>query len=95
MAAESLVLLVNVIILCIAYFYVYPKFVKDNLKALTMNDIVSNIVALVVIGSLYGGTEQTFSLLLFEVDWFWFTLITFFLMEAPFALAYLKKYKPQ
>jgi hypothetical protein len=45
-----------------------------------------------VVGLLYGGTGQQFSLLVGEVGWFGFTIATFLLMELPLFIWYSRRY---
>lgn len=89
---EQFVIVVNAVILLIAYFYVYPRFAGADLQRLSINDLIANACALLVVGWLYGGTGQRFDLLVAEVGWFAFTLVTFLLMEIPLFVLYSRRY---
>ena len=89
---EILVLLLNTIILVLAYCVVYPRTVGADIAKLLQSDLMATATSLVVAGFLFWGTNQQFDLLLGEVNWFAFSLVTFLLMEIPFALWYLKRF---
>ncbi len=93
MQPESAVLLLNLILLVIAYFWVYPKFCGANLTKLVINDLLAIIVVLIIVGYHFWGSGVAFSLLVTEVNWFWFTFITYTVMEIPLIQWYFKKYK--
>jgi hypothetical protein len=59
---------------------------------LIINDAMATVVALMVVGSVYAGSGQLFSLLVVDVSWFWFTLISYSLMELPFAMRYMRRH---
>jgi hypothetical protein len=41
---------------------------------------------------VYAGSGQLFSLLVVDVSWFWFTLVSYSLMELPFAMRYMRRH---
>ena len=90
---ELQVLLINFLLVLITYLFVYPKFAGRNLSKLFINDLAAMLIALLVAGSLFSGSRETFTLLLFETNWFWFCLTTYMIIETPFALRYLRKYR--
>lgn len=90
---EQFVLLVNAVILGFAYLVIYPRFAGGNQTRLAINDLVANGCALLVVGFNYAGTGERFDLLLGEVGWFGFTLVTFLLMEVPLFLWYARRYR--
>jgi hypothetical protein len=59
---------------------------------LIINDAIATVVALMVAGSVYAGSGQLFSLLVVDVSWFWFTLVSYSLMELPFAMRYMRRH---
>lgn len=93
MASEGLVIFLNTVVVIIAYFYIYPKYAGANLTKLMQNDLYASIVVLTISGSLFWNSDYQFSILVTELNWFWFTLITFFLIETPFAVWYCNKHK--
>jgi hypothetical protein len=93
MQSEFLILSLNFIIVCIGYFWVYPRVAGSDLNKITFNDLIASIMSLLVAGSLFWGTDYEFNLLITSVNWFWFTLVTYLLIEIPFASWYLKRHK--
>jgi len=89
---EVIVLCLNVVIICIAYFIIYPKFCGSNGNKIVNNDLLASGVVLIVSGSVFWGTGQEFSMLFFSLNWFWFTLLTYGIMEIPLMLWYFKKH---
>ena len=89
---EILVLLLNTTVLVLAYCVVYPRKVGADIAKLLQSDLMATATSLVVAGFLFWGTNQQFDLLLGEVNWFAFSLVTFLLMEIPFALWYFKRF---
>ena len=57
-----------------------------------MNDAIATVVALVVAGSQFASGDERFTLVLVEVNWFWFTLLTYFALETPFMVWYFKRF---
>lgn len=92
MSAELTVLLLNAALIVIAYQYVYPRWVGSDMSKLIMNDVIATFISLAVAGSLYSGSGQSFSLLAGSVNWFWFALITYSVMELPMAMHYMRRH---
>ena len=92
LSPETLLLGLNGIILCLAYFLIYPRMVADDINKLIQSDLLASATSVIVAGFLFWGTNQPFDLLFGEVNWFAFSLVTFLLMEVPFALWYFKKF---
>lgn len=92
MPAELIILLLDAALIVFCYQLLYPRQVGSSRARLIINDAIATVVALMVAGSLYAGSEQTFLLLVVEVNWFWFTLITYSLMELPFAIRYMRRH---
>lgn len=92
-SAELLVILLNLLILFLAYFLLHPLMAGNNLKKLIINDVMSMICALVVIGYLFWSSKVKFDLMLFDSNWLVFGLITYSILEIPFFIYYIKKHK--
>lgn len=80
------------VVIAVAYLFVYPKFCGSDGKKIANNDLAASGIVLVVAGSIFWGSDEQFSLLLFSVNWFWFTLITYAAIEIPVLLWYFKKH---
>ena len=92
MKPEVVVLLINAAIVSATYFYIYPKFAGSDFDKITWNDLCATSIALMIAGSLFWGSEYAFDALLFSTNWFWFSLLSFFVMELPLLFWYVKKY---
>ncbi len=93
MSAEVSILLLNTIIVLLAYLLIYPKTAGNNFYKITLSDLCASATALTIVGFKYWELAQKFNLLFIEVNWFWFTLITYGLIELPIMLWYFKKYQ--
>lgn len=89
---ESFALAVNLTVIALGYFVVYPRFAGANVRRLMVNDLVASLVALLVVGYAYAGSDQSFTLVVAEVGWLPFTLVTFFALETPFFLWYCRRW---
>tara|TARA_E500000075_G_C6663037_1_gene162302 strand:- start:13 stop:309 length:297 start_codon:yes stop_codon:yes gene_type:complete len=95
LAPETLLLALNGIILSLAYFLIYPRMVGADINKLMQSDLLATATSVIVAGFLFWGTNHPFDLLFGQVNWFAFSVVTFLLMEVPFALWYLKKFDAQ
>lgn len=89
---EHTLLLLNAILVLIVYFVVLPARCGDNLNKVLANDAIATAISLSIAGFLFWGKGIEFSVIFFEMNWFWFVLITYMLIEIPFALWYFKKH---
>lgn len=90
---EQTVLLLNAIVVVMSYVVIYPRVAGSNFNKITGHDVIASAVVLIVSGSLYWNTGLEFNLLITKANWFWFTLVTFGLIEIPVLLWYIKRYK--
>lgn len=93
MSPELIVLLLNAVLIVLAYQFVYPRWVGNSMQKLMINDLMATFISLMVTASLYAGREYEFSLLVMSVNWFWFSLVTYSLMEMPMAMRYMRKHQ--
>lgn len=91
--AELGIFSLNFIIVLVAYFLIYPKVAGSDINKISINDFFASVISLCIVGSVYWGTEQQFNALFMSVNWFWFTLITYAVIEIPFMIWYFKKHK--
>lgn len=97
MAPELQVLAINAVALAVAYLLIYPALGPlTNTTATKLRiakaDAVVCTAALATVGALFWGSGTRFSLLLFEVNWFWFGLLTLVAMEIPLYLWFLRRH---
>lgn len=89
---ELIVLAINIIVILIAYFLVYPKYCGSDINKIAINDMLASGIPLLSAGTIFWGTGHEFSLLFFSVNWFWFTLLTYAIIEMPLMFWYAKKH---
>jgi len=93
-APELAVILLNTTLVVLAYFWFYPRVAGANLQKVALFDLLTTAIALGIVGLKFWGSGYSFELLNFRVNWFWFTLLTYLILEIPLSLWYLKRYKP-
>ncbi|PYE35507.1 hypothetical protein DFP83_101396 [Idiomarina fontislapidosi] len=89
--AELLVVLLNLAILLICYLHVFPRVAGNSLGKLAIASASAICLSLVIVGSKYMGLGYPFLLLGGSLNWFWYTLVTYAVMEIPIAIWYLKR----
>lgn len=89
---ELMVISTNFIIISGAYLFLFPKIAQDNIQKLMGYDFLTSLLSLLLIGSIFWETEQVFSFVGTDMNWFWFTITTYLIFEVPFSLWYIKKY---
>lgn len=89
---ELAVILLNLVIIAVAYGSVYPKLAGNSFQRISICDMGASALALLIVGSKYWGSGAEFNLLIADVNWFWFTLLSYFVLELPAVVWYFKKY---
>ena len=56
------------------------------------NDLVLTLLVLITAGALFAGSGTRISLILFDTNWFGFTLLSSMAMELPLFLWFCKKH---
>ncbi|MEK9536483.1 MAG: hypothetical protein VWZ99_04990 [Aquiluna sp.] len=90
MMNELLVVFYLMATIAVAYLWFYPKFVGENVKLMMWLDVVVTSIPLGISALLFWQSDPVFRLFFFDLNWFFFTLITMFLIELPIFLLYLK-----
>jgi hypothetical protein len=88
---ELMIILLNLVIVFVAYVSIYPKLAGDDMVKISMYDVLLSLFALLVVGMKFWGQGYEFNVLMGQVNWFWFTLISYFVLEVPFAIWYIKR----
>lgn len=89
---EQTVLLLNAIVIFMAYIIIYPRVAGNDFNKIAGHDVIASVVVLLTSASLYWNSGLAFNLLIANVNWFWFTFITFGLIEIPVLLWYIKRH---
>ncbi|WP_108946227.1 hypothetical protein [Shewanella halifaxensis] len=91
MTELSIIGLVFVVVI-VGYLSIYPKIAGNNFNKLSLCDLVSSSFVMILVGLKYWGSGYEFSLLIFSVNWFWFTFVVYAIIEVPIAIWYFKKH---
>ncbi|MGB0446275.1 MAG: hypothetical protein ACPHW0_08065 [Pseudomonadales bacterium] len=99
--AELTIIALNFVVIFSAYFFVYPKYCGANGYRIAFFDLIlKNLVFLISAslfwdegGAFFWGIDKRFSLLIFSVNWFWFTFITYLIIDSLFSLWFYNKHK--
>ncbi len=89
---EIQILILNSVIVLIAYFGIYPSLDDKTLDRIMSIDVVLSAIALTVTGALFWGTGTKFELLFFHTNWIVFTVATMLLMEIPLFLRFVRRH---
>ena len=89
---ELSILVPVLIVVAGSYLSIFPKIAGNSIDKIAIYDIGFYIFALILSGNKYWGTAIDFNLILFETNWFWFTIITYAVFETPFLIWYIKRH---
>lgn len=92
MPPELHIISLIIAILAVAYLGIYPRMEPKTLARLMRIDMALGVVTLAIAGSVYLNTGTRFSLGLFAVPWWLFTIIMAFLIELPLFLWFCRKW---
>ena len=92
MTPEVKILILNAAVLAVAYAGIYPSLREKTLRRMMQCDVVLTIAVMVAAGALFAGSGIRFGLILFDANWFFFTLLTLMAMEAPLFLWFCKRH---
>ncbi|MBA4492169.1 hypothetical protein [Paracoccus sp. S1E-3] len=91
-SAEAKVLILNAVVLGVAYLGIYPTMREKTLKAMLRNDLALTLLLIVTAGALFAGSGTRFGLIVTDTNWFAFTLLTSAAMELPLFLWFCRKH---
>ncbi|MGJ8622338.1 MAG: hypothetical protein ACSHW1_06130 [Yoonia sp.] len=89
---EAQILILNGVILGVAYLGIYPSLAQKTLSRIMTVDLVLSVIAVGVAGALFWGRDITFTFLFFEVNWAVFSIVTLMAMETPLFLNFAKRH---
>ena len=92
MNPEEMVLGINIAMITFAYSWLFARVEAFDMQKVMLYDSGVILVAVSVVGYLFYGKNIIFYLFGMEVDWLIFSIVTYFVMEVPFALWYFNKY---
>ena len=92
---ELVILTLNSVIIVICYYWLTPKYSRKKQLHMAINDLIGSVLALTIAASLFYHQDYQFTLVFVSVNWFWFTLISYCLIEIPILLwCYIYSQKP-
>ena len=87
---EVTIILINLFFIIVTYWFIYPKFVKDNLNKLTLFDLFFSIFSLVIAWIFFYWKDINFFLVW---KWYFFSIGIYFILEIILFLDYSNRYK--
>lgn len=90
MSNELLVVFYILLTLAFAYLWFYPKVVGERVKLMAWMDVVVTGIPVAISALLFWESDPTFRLLIFDLNWFFFTLLAMLAIELPIFLLYLR-----
>ncbi len=79
-------------VMAFAYIALYPPLQTKTFIRLMQLDLAVTGALLAVVGAVYYGTDTPFSLVLFTVPWWLFTLLSAAVVEAPLFWWFCKRW---
>ena len=90
MSNELLVVFYILLTLTFAYLWFYPKVVGERVKLMAWMDVVVTGIPVAISALLFWESDPTLRLLIFDLNWFFFTVLAMFAIELPIFLLYLR-----
>ena len=87
---ELLVVFYILATLAVAYLWLYPKYVGNNIKLMAWVDVVVTSIPIGISAILFWASDPVFQLFSFELNWFVYTLVVLLAIELPIFILYLK-----
>ena len=87
---ELLVVFYILATLAVAYLWLYPKYVGNNIKLMAWVDVVVTSIPIGISAILFWTSDPVFQLFSFELNWFVYTLVVLLAIELPIFILYLK-----
>jgi hypothetical protein len=87
-----LVLMINIGLLVLAYSWIYPRYAGNNVSRMMLIDSGLTSLAVLAAGLLFWGRGLEFSLIGLPMNWFFFSFVTYFVIELPFFLWYVQRH---
>ena len=86
---KSSVAVFSVIFFLFVYFYIHPKYSKDSIGKLQLNDLYCSAIMTLIVSFVYYGSGVNFTVFNYDVNYLTFSIPCFILTEAPFAVLYM------
>ena len=89
---EIVLLILNGVILILAYFLIYPRTVGNNISKLMQSDLLATATSVIVARFFVLGNRSSIRPAGWSGELVFISVVIFLMMEVPFALWYLKKF---
>jgi predicted membrane-bound spermidine synthase len=89
---EAQILILNAVILGVAYLGIYPSLQDKTLNRIMAIDLLLSVLAVTVAAALFWGSGTRFTLLFFNVNWLVFSMVTLFVVEIPLFVHFAQKH---
>lgn len=90
MSNELTVIAIALVGFIFNYFWLFPKVAKNNLKKMAWLDLLAIVPVFGIITLLFYGSNERFSLIFFDTNWFIFSIVIYAVIEIPLFSWYLK-----
>ena len=88
---ELMIIGLNLVVILVAYLSIYPKLAGRDINKVSFYDIFVSGFVMLLVGAKYWDSGVEFNLLFGTVNWVWFTLVTYLLIEIPVMIWYFTK----
>ena len=92
MNPETTILIVNTVVIVLAYTFFYPRYAGSQMGKLAVYDLLISLIPLAIAWWLYAESGHQFNLIITQTNWFVFTLATYFIVEMPMSIGYMRAY---
>jgi membrane protease YdiL (CAAX protease family) len=92
MNPETTMLVVNAVVIALAYTLIYPRVAGSNMGKMAVYDMVLSLIPLSIGWWLYAESGHQFNLIIMQTNWFVFTLATYFIVEMPMSIGYMRAF---
>ena len=88
--SEISIVVVNLVALATAYFYIYPRYAGNDVKRLAWLDIAVGGAVLLILTPFNWGSPSNYTFFAFDTNWWIFAILSYTLLELPLFYLYVK-----
>jgi hypothetical protein len=87
---ESLVIFLVLATLAAGYLWIYPRYAGNDVTKMAWLDAGLGFIPMGISALLFWESDPPFTMIFFETNWFWFTIIALIALELPLFYWYVK-----